>query len=190
MDFSPLFYSGNFIVLYFTLRSITSYFEFTLYNVWGMYPDYLFYFILPLFSLWILIIDPAAPCEKQIILFHWIDSHIVKNQLTTFVQLYFWTFILTVVSISNLLLWSLKVYSSLQASKVAEMVKNVYVYRFFGSFLYRQSCHGNNHGLMAFSFQSVCLVFLCCCIGYTSNTTSIYTIHTYKYVLLNFTLQV
>lgn len=165
MDFSPLFYSGNFIVLYFTLRSIT-YFEFTLYNVWGMYPDYLFYFILLYFPCGYSI-DPAAPCVKNkssfsIGLIH-ILSKISWLPLCSFIS---GLFILTVVSISNLLLWSLKVYSSLQASKVAEMVKNVYVYRFFGSFLYRQSCHvGITMALWLFPFQSVCLVFLCCCIG-------------------------
>ena len=145
-----------------------------------------FYFILLYFS-YGYSIDPAAPCvkkKKKSTLFHWIDSHIVKNQLTTFSRFISGLFILTIVSISNLLLWSLYVYSSLQASKVAEMVKNVCVYRFFASFLYRQSCHvGITMALWFFPFQSVCLVFLCCCMVSTYNSTGTYTTHTYKYVL-------
>ena len=122
-----------------------------------MYPDYLFILFCFIFHMDTQLVQQHHVFKKKSTLFHWIDSHIVKNQLTTFSRFISGLFILTIVSISNLLLWSLYVYSSLQASKVAEMVKNVCVYRFFASFLYRQSCHvGITMALWFFSFP-ICM---------------------------------
>lgn len=130
-----------------------------------MYPDYLFILFYFIFHV-----------DTQLIQQHHVlkRNHPVPLDWFTYCQksvdylcaALFLDSILTIVSISNLLLWSSKVYSSLQASKAAEMVKNVCIYRFFGSFLYRQSCHvGITTALWVFPFQSLCLVFLCCCIG-------------------------
>ena len=161
-------------LLCFTLEILYSYIlrwglslEFPLYKVWGMYPDYLFILFYFIFHVDTQLIQQHHVLKKKKSSFSvgliYILSKISWLPLCSFIS---GLFILTIVSISNPLLWSLKVYSSLQASKATEMVKNVCVYRFFGSFLYRQSCHvGITTALCFFPFQSLCLVFLCCCIG-------------------------